>query len=205
MGIDIKNMSVEEFIAMKKAMDEAENDNTPYAITDTVNDELQIVGDPNETETQKGTYKMQFIYPNTEEWKKRLTSNGAKIVKETTSAIAVEREYKDVQITPRMYTSVQTAFAELYQFFVAITDDGGIRDLTEEEMIYVLRQLDQEVTDAMYRVVAAALRVPADEVDYMMHIPVMNTIVGIIRDFPDVINGMDFFTDRSSETVSETE
>ena len=47
----MKDITYEEFVEMKKKMDEAEEDTTPYAITD--GDEISVVGDPNKTEIKQ--------------------------------------------------------------------------------------------------------------------------------------------------------
>lgn len=197
--MDISKMTVEEFIAMKKAMDEAENDDTPYAIMDTANDELQIVGDPNKTELKKYEYKIQFAYPNTEKWEKVLDDADVKVLKKTDNYLGVERTYKDVWVPPRSYMAVQTSFAELYQFMNVVSDDGEIRDLTDDEIIVALRMLDQEMMDAMYHAVATVLRIPQEEEEFMLPTLTMAAVMAMIKDFPEIINGMDFFSDKSSE------
>ena len=57
----MKDITYEEFVEMKKKMDEAEEDTTPYAITD--GDEISVVGDPNKTEIKKNDYVILFAYP----------------------------------------------------------------------------------------------------------------------------------------------
>ena len=143
----MKDITYEEFVEMKKKMDEAEEDTTPYAITD--GDEISVVGDPNKTEITKHDYVIQFAYPNTPQWKQRLKSEGVEIKQETPNYIGVERTYKDVWVPPRVYTAVQTAFAELYQFFNVIMEDGSIRDLTDTEIVEALRMLPQEMMESM--------------------------------------------------------
>lgn len=200
MDMDIKNMTVEQFIELKKHMDEAENDTTPYVVTDE-DDGLQIVGDPNETEITKYQYEIMFGYPKTDEVRKRLEGmKNCEITNETDNYIACKRTFKDVWIPPRIYPAVQTAFAELYQFFNMITDDGGIRDLTEDEIVEVLRMLDQKMIEAMCHAVGTILGISEAEEQCMVSLTVYPVIVQMIRDFPEIVNGMDFFTRKSSET-----
>lgn len=194
----MKDITYEEFVEMKKKMDEAEEDTTPYAITD--GDEISVVGDPNKTEIKKNDYVIQFAYPNTPQWKERLKSEGVKILKETPNYIGVERTYKDVWVPPRVYTAVQTAFAELYQFFNVVMEDGTIRDLTNEEIIEAIRMLSQEMMESMCHAVATVLRIPQSEEACMLPTMTMAAVVRMIHDFPEIINSMDFFTEESSET-----
>lgn len=194
--MDIKDLTVEEFIEMKNKMDEAENDTTPYAVTD--HDEIMVVGDANKTEITKHEYTIQFAYPNNEYWRARVESQGMKILKETDNYIGVERKFKDIWIPPRVYTAVQTAFAEVYQFFNMATEDGQVRDMTSEEMIAALRVLNQNMVESMCHAVATVLRLEPEEEECMLPTSTMATIILMIEDFPEVINGMDFFTDKSS-------
>ena len=185
---------------MKKAMDEAENDTTPYAISDET-DGLQVVGDPNKTELKKYEYTIYFAYPPKAPWKQRLgTMPDVEILEETPNYIKCKRTFKDVWIPPRIYTSVQTAFAEIYQFFNVITEDGSLRDLTDDEIIMALRMLSQDMIEAMCHAVATILRIPENEEQCMVSITVIPVVMQMINDFPEIINGMDFFTEKSSET-----
>lgn len=196
--MDINNLTVEEFIELKKKMDAAENDTTPYAIVD--GDEISVVGDPNNTEVEKHDYVIEFGYPNTDAWKQRLKAEGAEIFGKSDNYIGVRRYYKDVWVPPMIYTAVQTAFAEMYQFFNVITDDGGIRDLTEDEMMVALKMLSQEMMESMAHAVATVLRIPEREEMFMLPLTTMASIMRMIDDFPELLNGVDFFTDASSET-----
>ena len=198
MELDIKNMTVEQFIEMKKKMDEAENDNTPYAIV--ANDQIQVVGDPNQTEVKKHEYKVQFAYPNTKEWKEVLKEEGVRLLNETENYIGAERTYKNVWVSPRYHTAVQTSFVELYRFFVATTEDGELRDLTPDEIIEVLRMLDQPMQDAMCHAIATVLRIPREMEEFIMLPSAVSVVMQMIQEFPEIINGVDFFTNRSSST-----
>ena len=194
----MKDITYEEFVEMKKKMDGAEEDTTPYAVTD--GDEISVVGDVNKTEITKHDYVIQFAYPNTPQWKERLKSEGVEIMKETPNYLGVERTYKDVWVPPRVYTAVQTAFAELYQFFNVVMEDGTVRDLTNDEIIEAIRMLSQEMMESMCHAVATVLRIPQNEEACMLPTMTMTAVVRMIQDFPEIINGMDFFTNESSET-----
>lgn len=196
--MDIKNMTVEEFIALKKSMDEAENDTTPFAIVE--NDQIQVVGDVSKTEVKKHDYRMQFYYRNNEANKKVIEENGIKLIKETPNYLIVEREYKDVWVSPRVHMAIHTAFLELYRFFVATNDDGELRDMTIDEIVEVMHMLDQQMIEAMCHAVATVLRIPPNEEELMVPEITVDCVAKMIRDFPEIINGVDFFTDRSSGT-----
>lgn len=190
----MSDITYEQFMEMKKKFDEAENDDTPYIAV--VDDEVSIVGDAEKTERKKGNYKMQFWCPNNDMWKARI--EGEKIVNETENYIAYEREYENVWVSPRVQTAVMTSFVELYKFFYMVSEDGQIRDLTADEVIMALRSLSQEMTDAMCHAVATVLRIDPMEEQFMFVTQTARTIIQMIDDFPEIINGMDFFTDKSS-------
>lgn len=194
----MKDISYEEFVEMKKKMDEAEEDTTPYAIVD--DGDISVVGDVNKTEVIKRDYVIKFGYPNTKAWKDRLESEGTKILEETPNYLFVDRYYKDVWVPPRIYTAVQAAFGEVYQFFNVITENGSIRDLTEDEIIDALGMLSQDIMEAMTHAVATILRIPQNEEACMVPFMTMIAVVRMIQDFPEIINGMDFSSDKSSET-----
>lgn len=191
--IDIKDLSVEDFIELKKQMDEAENDTTPYAVVD--NDEISVVGDPNNTELEKHDYVMGFLYPNTDEWRKQIFKNGDTIINETPNYIMVKRMYEDVWVPPRIFTNVQTSVIELLQFFNVVMDDGEIRDMEVDEMLEALKLLKPEMVEAMCHVMATVLRIPYEEEEYMSQIYCMRALVQLAAQFPEVFNGADFFSE----------
>lgn len=196
--MDIKDMTVEQFIEMKKKMDNAENDTTPFAILDD-DDEINIVGDVSKTETKKHDYTLIMYYPNRDEFRKKLDDEGVTIEKETPNYLVFRRTYQDVWVPPRIYTAVQEAFTEVYRFFNVIVDDGGVRDLTEEEVGEVLRIMGQDVMERMIHAVATILRMPQweEECVYSLQMPMI--VMKLIDDFPEIVNGVDFFTKGSSE------
>ena len=198
-----KDMTVEQFMAIKEKMDEAENDTTPFAIVDdeqTVN----VIGDVSKTEIEKHDYTVIFYYPNKPRFKEMLDKEKADIIKTTPNYLVFKRTYKDVWVPPRIYTAVQTSVAEVYQFFTAATEDGELRDLTEEESIEVLRMLGQDMIERMCHAVATILRIPEWEEECMYSIAIPPLIMQLVQDFPEIINGVDFFTDRSSENPALT-
>lgn len=186
--MDTQNITREEFEELKRRFDEAENDDTPFAVV--ANDEIGIVGDADKTEQKKGEYTVQFGLPNTEEWKKQFEPN--EIFKETENYIGVEKTFKDVFISPRRHSTVLAAFTELYAFFNYISDDGEVRELTEDEIPTALQLLDDNI-DAVYRAVGAVLGIDNAMSEWMLHTSATYTLLKMIKDFPEIINETDFF------------
>ena len=186
--MDKSNITREEFEEIKRRFDEAENDDTPYAIV--ANDEIGIVGDPDKTEQKKGEYTIRFGFPNTPEWREHIDPK--EIFKETENYIGVEKTFKNVFISPRRHSIVISAFTELYAFFNYITDDGEIRELTEEEIPMALQMLDENI-DAVYKAVASVIGIDADIAEWMFQTDATTALLKMIKDFPEIVNETDFF------------
>lgn len=202
MDMDIKNMTVEQFIEMKKKMDEAENDTTPYAITDDDNNVL-VVGDVSKTETKTHDYTIIFYYPNRPAFRERLEKEGVDIIKETPNYLIFKRTYEDVWVPPRTYTAVQTSFVEVYRYFNVITENGELRDLTPDEIIEAMKLLDDEMIERMVHAVATVLRIPREEEECIYSLAIPEVMTQMIVDFPEIINSVDFFTETSSDRNTE--
>lgn len=195
--IDISNLTYEQFQAIKDKMDAAEEDTTPYAVVK--DEQVHVLGDPNKTELKKFEYTIEFAYPNRPHWLKQIDEN--EIFAKTDQYIGVRRTYKDVWVSPRVQTTVQAAFIELYQFFNFVSEDGELRDLTVDELKMALRSLNQEMVEAMCHAVASVLGIGYQEEQFMLTISTAVTTVKMCSDFPELINGMDFFIDNSSEEI----
>lgn len=202
---EIKNMennemTYEKFMAMKQAMDNAENDTTPFAVVD--DNEVKVVGDANKTETKKRDYVLKMAYPAAAEWREYVKNlKNAKVFNETPNYLGVERTFSNVWVPPAVHTAVQSTFLDLYKLFYIITEDGQIRDMTNDEVMQALSILNQEMCEAMYHAVATILKINVDEEQFMLASPTAQVVVKMIDDFPEIINGVDFFTDESSETA----
>lgn len=187
-----QELSLEEFMAIKDSMDKAEEDTTPYAAVS--EGQIHIVGDPNKTEVKKEDFVIQFAYPNTEFWRKQIDEK--EIFNETPNYIGVEKHFKDVWVSPRLQTAIMTAFVELYAFFTTTMENGEVRDMTLDEIKIALRELNQEMVEAMCHAVGTILKIPPREEDFMLTTSTAVCLIKIVEAFPEVINGMDFFTEQ---------
>lgn len=194
--INMNDLTVEDFLELKKKFDDAENDTTPFAIVDD-NEDIRVVGDVTNTEVKKADYVIQFAYRNTPQNKETLEEE--KIFNETENYIGVERVYKDAWVSPRRFTTVQATLIQLYKFFNAVTPDGQIRDLTPDECLVALHTMNDEMVDAMCMVVAETLGIPPEDAQYILVTSAVAACMKIAQDFPEIINGVDFTTDKSSE------
>lgn len=187
-------ITYEQFLEMKRRFDAAENDTTPFAVVD--DEEIKVVGDVNNTEIKKADYVIQFGYPNRPEFKEAIKDE--KIIGETENYIGVERTYKDAWISPRRFTDIQATLVQLYKFFNVVTEDGTVRDLTPDETLLALREMNGEMVDAMCSVVGSVLGIPKEEEEYILLPSAIMASMKIAEDFPEVVNGVNFSTLNSS-------
>lgn len=197
----------QEFQKLKGTMKESQSDNTPYLAV-TSDDELHVIGDPNETEIVPADYTVYFLFPDNQKYREKVARtgavetdeiNGRKIEGEIPSGqFLAKRTYKDVHITPRRVGSVVSAFVTVEQFFYDVSEDGEIRDMSYEESIEVFRMLNQEILDAVYDVVSAVLKIPKDEQEMILPINALEIATKMVIQNPDVVNNADLFFGLSS-------
>lgn len=197
----------QKFQELKDKMKDSQNDNTPYLAV-TSDDELHVIGDPNETEIVPADYTVYFLFPDTQKYRERVARTGAvetdeinghKIEGEIPKGqFLAKRTYSNVHITPRRVGSVISAFVTVEQFFYDVSEDGEIKDMSYEESIEVFRMLTQDILDAVYDVVSAVLKIPADEQEWILPINALEIATKMVVQNPDVVNNADLFFGSSS-------
>lgn len=186
-------ISIDQLGELKGAVEKAREDDTPYiGIKD---DELHILGDPNKTEVKAADYVVHFAFPNTDEWRTRAEANGDEIGKTTEDGryFLSKRTYKNVYLTPRRMGAVVSALAQIESFLYKIMDNGEIKELSYDEMVSLLTVMNGELSDATYEVVATVLRIPYDEMEWMLPANTMENAVKIARNNPSAVNEADLF------------
>ena len=186
-------ISIDQLGELKGAVEKAREDDTPYiGIKD---DELHILGNPNKTEIQAADYVVHFAFPNTDEWRTRAEANGDEIGKTTDDGryFLATRHYKNVYLTPRRMGAVVSALAQIESFLYKIMDNGEIKEMSYNEMVSLLTVMNGELSDATYEVVATVLRIPYDEMEWMLPANTMENAVKIARNNPSAVNEADLF------------
>lgn len=192
----------QKFQELSEQMKEAQSDNTPYlAVTN--DDDITVIGDPNETEVKPADYTVYFLFPDTKKWRERAKRTEAVETDEINGnpikgaipkgMFLAKRTYNDVYITPRRVGSIVTTFALVEQFFYDVTEDGEIREFTYEESMMLFQSIDRELLDATYDVVATVLRIPDDEKDMMLPITTIENATKMVIQNPDIVNSADLF------------
>ena len=179
-------VNIEQLGELKGAIEKAREDDTPYiGIKD---DELHILGDPNKTEVKSADYVVHFAFPNTEEWRARANSMGDEIDKTTDDGryfLAI-RHYKNVYLSPRRMGAVVATLAQIESFLYKITDNG-------DEMVSLATVMNGELSDATYELVATVLRIPYEEMEWMLPLNTIENAVKIAINNPSAVNEADLF------------
>lgn len=188
-------INVDQLGELKGAIEKAREDDTPYiGIKD---DELHVLGDPNKTEIQPADYVVHFAFPNTQEYRAKVQNSGCEIGQTTDdgSYFLAKRTYKNVYLTPRRMGSVVSTLTQIESFLYSITENGEIKELTNEEVQELLMVMNGQLTDATYELVATVLRIPYEEIDFMLPLNTIENAMKIANNNPAALNEADLFFD----------
>lgn len=186
-------ISIDQLGELKGAVEKAREDDTPYiGIKD---DELHILGDPNKTEVKAADYVVHFAFPNTDEWRARANSMGDEIGKTTEDGryFLAKRVYKNVYLSPRRMGAVVATLAQIESFLYKVTDNGEIKELSYDEMMSVITVMNGDLSDATYELVATVLRIPYEEMEWMLPLNTVENAVKIAVNNPSAVNEADLF------------
>lgn len=184
-------MTMEQFEQLREATEKAQSDDTPFLVVNS--DEMHVKGDPNKTEVNPKDYTLQFAFPNTKEFQARIARNNDKVVREIGEYVVVERTYKGIYVTPRNIGKAVTAFALVEQFFNKITEDGEVKPFSTKEIEQLFDVINHEIGDATYEVCASVLRIPYDEIEWILPLSAIETAIRIIANNPSIMNEADLF------------
>lgn len=186
-------ITIDQLGELKDAIKEAEKDDTPYiGIKD---DELHVLGNPNKTEIKVADYVVHFAFPNTEEWRARARANGDEIGKSTEDGryFLCSRSFKNVYLTPRRMGAVVSTLAQIESFLYQVTENGEIKEMNYEEMQSMIAVMNGELSDATYELVATVLRIPYEEMEWMLPLNTIENAVKIAVNNPSAVNEADLF------------
>lgn len=190
-------VNIDQLGELKGAIEKAREDDTPYiGIKD---DELHVLGNPNKTEIASADYVVHFAFPNTEEWRLRATKMGDEIGKTTEDGryFLSKREFKNVYLSPRRMGAVVTTLAQIESFLYKVTDNGEIKELSYDEMVSLMTVMNGELSDATYEVVATVLRIPYEEMEWMLPLNTIENAIKIAQNNPAAVNEADLFFDST--------
>ena len=186
----------EQMKTLIRAADEAKKDDTPYVAV--VDDEINVLGNPNKTELKKHDYIVEFVLPKTEDNLKMLKANGVEIDVESENYISIHREFKNVFVPARRASAILEAFTRLQGFINKVTrlDDNGNLEIalrTDEEILEVMSDLNDEVEKAIYRAVGAFFGLNEYDTDNISLASAIFNVILIAINNPEVMNGSEVF------------
>lgn len=165
-------MREDEYREIDEAIDKAQESVVPFPVQ--TEDELSVVGDANRTELNKHDFKIEFLVPQQGKYASYI------------------KEFKGIYITPRQNVSIVKAFTSLMPFFRK-PDGSAITSFTEAEKREIASKFDQPLYDAMYDLVAVVLNIDPDLKDYMTPQSVMEAVIKILLQYPEMVNEADTF------------
>lgn len=169
---------------INEALDEAENDDTPYPVL--VDGKVNVVGDANKTEIKKHNFTVSFRFP-----KGVIPADGADASGEDWDLKRVE--FKDIYITPRRDLTVMNAVVNVLPYFRKILENGGVEKMTEGELLMMGATMGNQAIDAMYLLVMRVLDIDEDLGEYITAMSAMRNTMEILRAFPHLANEADAF------------
>ncbi len=96
--------------------------------------------------------------------------------------------------------AVVSTLAQIESFLYRITENGEIKDLSYEEMQSLLQVMNGELSDATYDVVATVLRIPYEEMEWILPMSALENAVQIAKNNPSAVNEADLFFDLPHES-----
>lgn len=179
-GVRFKDMK-----KIQSALEEAPKDDTPFPVV--TKKGLAVVGDPNKTEVKERNYTIEFHFDKME-----LEAFGIdedEIERWVDGQAVVHMEFDHVTIKPRYRLEVDAAIVKILPYFWRLDEENKkITERTDEELTDLVNDMCIEIGDDMYNLVAAVCRIDRRIVENMEWMSVTDTIVRIIKDFPEVFN-----------------
>lgn len=164
----------------------AQEDTTPHV--GVANDEMFVIGDATKTENKKHDYTAILRYP--QEYAQYVPKES--VVGMAQGYVMFEMEFKDVYILPRNDLKIVANIAQMLPFFEKLTPEGSVEDYSNEELIQLALEVDDEVLDSIYAVIGAMLRIDEDTCEHIMWDSALDLIRRFMQDFPEVFNEADF-------------
>ena len=191
-------ISMEQFQQLHEAKKNAQADETPYV--GIMDDTINVNGNPNKTEIKPADYTVHFYFPDNEQFRSRCNALGDTIIEEKSKGgyIYVERTYRNVYITPRRMSDAVTAGAVIESFLTEIMEDGEIKALSYDQLKNVMARNYSEFKETAYDLVAAVLRIPEAEAEWLDQFDTLTVALQIAMNNPALMNESDFFTAPSS-------
>lgn len=180
-----KGVRVKDMKRIQESLEEAHKDDTPFPVV--TKSGLAVVGDVNKTEEKYRDYTIEFHFDPMEIEEFGIDKD--EIEKWVDGQAVVHMEFDHVTIKPRYRLEVDAAIVKILPYFYSLNEETKkIGERTDDEMVDLVNNMCIEIGDDMYNLVGAVCRVDRRIIENMEWQSVTDTIVAIIKDFPEVFN-----------------
>lgn len=180
-----KGVRVKDMKRIQESLEEAHKDDTPFPVV--TKGGLAVVGDVNKTEDKYRDYTIEFHFDPMEIEEFGIDKD--EIEKWVDGQAVVHMEFDHVTIKPRYRLEVDAAIVKILPYFYSLNEETKkIGERTDDEMVDLVNDMCIEIGDDMYNLVGAVCRVDRRIIENMEWQSVTDTIVAIIKDFPEVFN-----------------
>lgn len=183
-----RKVDLNDMVTMQEKMEEAQTDDTPFAIVK--DDGVKVAGDVNKTEIKSRDYSVRFRFHKSH----AKDIDPKDIVKTIDDYVVVKIEFNDVYIVPRRDLDITAAIVRVIPYFQKIReDDLKIEKRTPEELMQMVQEVNDDIGDDLYNLVAAVLNVDKSIKDNMLLTDVLDVVQRLPEDFPEVFREADAF------------
>lgn len=187
-----RGITVDNLIDLQDNIEKAHEDNTPFPVV--ANDELSVIGDANKTEVKTHNYNIRFRFPK--DMPQVQNIDPKEILKTVGDYVIVRFEFNDVRIKPRYDLEIIAAISRIFPYLYSINEETkSLEKRSKEEMTDIIDGMCQTIGDDLYHVAGAILGVDKDIEDYMMWNDVVDFVTNVPKDFPELINETEGFTE----------
>lgn len=182
-----KRVNTQDMLDIQASMNEAHKDDTPFAVVS--NNGVNVVGNANKTQVKSHDYNVRFRFPKS-------MADGIDpkdIVQTVGDYVIVNMEFTDVHIKPRNDVDINAAIVQILPYFKDFNEDLSVTDKTQEELVQLVKTVNDDIGMDIYDVVAAILDVDKSLKDYMMFTDVLEILKRMPEDFPEVFNEAESF------------
>lgn len=183
-----RKITAKDMVEIQQSMNDAQKDDTPFAVV--TNEGLNVVGDANKIAPKSHDYNIRFRFPKS--MAEGIDPND--IIATIGDYVVVNMEFNDVHIKPINDVDINAAIVNIIPYFKTMSEDyKHIQDKSEEELIELVKTINDDIGEDIYNVVAAILDVDKSIKDYMILTDVLEVLKRMPADFPEVFNEADSF------------
>lgn len=182
-----KGVRVKDMKRIQESLEETKKDDTPFPVVanDGEKSQLYVVGDVNKTEDKYRDYTIEFHFDPMEIEEFGIDED--EIDRWVEGQAVVHMEFDHVTIKPRYRLEVDAAIVKILPYFYSVNEETKkIGERSDDEFIELVNDMCIEIGDDMYNLVGAVCRVDRRIIENMEWQSVVDTIVKIIKDFPEV-------------------